>query len=58
MTREEYEEQKQHIEAEAEEARQEFVRARKRYDQLCEHARELRRQWQEQQKAADRFDEK
>lgn len=52
MTREEYEERKQRIEADAEDARKAFVRARARYDQLCEDARELRWQWQEQQKNA------
>lgn len=58
MTREEYEEQQRRLEADIEDARKAFVNARSRYDQLCEDARELRYQWREQQKTADRATEK
>ncbi len=54
MTQEEYEEKQRRLEADIEDARKAFVNARSRYDQLCEDARELRYQWREQQKTADR----
>ncbi|MGW1231418.1 hypothetical protein [Streptomyces californicus] len=53
MTREEYEEQRQRIEAEASVARKEFVEARSRYDQLCDELSELRHQWRDQQATID-----
>jgi hypothetical protein len=58
MTREEYEEQQRRLDAEIEDARKAFNAARSRWDQLCEDARDLRYQWREQQKAADRATEK
>ncbi|MET8694746.1 hypothetical protein ABZV65_19635 [Streptomyces bauhiniae] len=54
MTEEEYQDRKRRLEADIEDARKAFNKARSRYDQLCEDARELRYQWREQQKAADR----
>lgn len=52
-TREEYEERKQRLEAQIEAARQEFVAARSRLDRLYEDARQLRYDWQEQQRNGD-----
>lgn len=58
MTEEEYEERKRRLEEDIEEARRAFNKARSWYDQLCEDARELRYQWREQKKTADRATEK
>ncbi|MFF9787217.1 hypothetical protein [Streptomyces nigrescens] len=57
MTDGEYEERKRRLEVDIEDARKAFVKARARYDQLCEDARELRYQWREQQKTIDRATE-
>ena len=53
MTRDEYEQQQQRLEADIEDARKAFVTARARYDQLCEDARELRWRWQQQNRPAE-----
>lgn len=59
MTEEEYEERKRRLGENIEDARKALNKARSRYDQLCEDARELRYQWRQQQKAtADRATEK
>lgn len=58
MTEEEYEQRKRRLEQDIEDARKAFINARSRYDRLCEDARELRYQWREQQRAADRATEK
>ncbi|MDX2794627.1 hypothetical protein [Streptomyces scabiei] len=49
MTRDEYEAKKRRLEADIEDARKAFVRARGLYDQLCDEARDLRWQWRQQQ---------
>lgn len=58
MTREEYEEKQRRLEADAEDARKAYIRAKAVYDGICDDMRNLRIEWQEQQKAADRAAEK
>ncbi|WP_158102056.1 hypothetical protein [Streptomyces glaucescens] len=58
MTREEYEEKHRRLEADAEDARKAYIRAKTVYDGLCDDMRNLRIEWQEQQRAADRDTEK
>ncbi|MFE6520856.1 hypothetical protein [Streptomyces sp. NPDC057794] len=58
MTREEYEEKQRRLEADAEDARKAYIRAKAVYDGICDDMRNLRIEWQEQQKAADRATEK
>ncbi|MFI6653280.1 hypothetical protein ACIBI8_37530 [Streptomyces sp. NPDC050529] len=53
MTREEYEEKRRKLSADAEEARESLNRARAAYEGVTDQLRELRIEWQEQQKAAD-----
>ncbi|MBI0293271.1 hypothetical protein JBE04_01850 [Streptomyces sp. PRKS01-29] len=52
MTLEEYEEQQRRLSEDIEDARQALNLARSRYERLCEKSRNLRIEWQEQQKAA------
>ncbi|MGW4222971.1 hypothetical protein ACWEG1_05890 [Streptomyces bauhiniae] len=54
MTKDEYEDQKRRLEANAEDARKAYIRAKALYDDICDNMRNLRLEWQEQQKAADR----
>ncbi|MGW7630549.1 hypothetical protein ACWGKO_16665 [Streptomyces griseoincarnatus] len=58
MTREEYEEKQRRLAADAEDARKAYIRAKAVYDGICDDMRNLRLEWQEQQKAADRVTEK
>ncbi|GHC38008.1 hypothetical protein GCM10010348_76590 [Streptomyces anthocyanicus] len=58
MTREEYEEKRRRLEADAADAKKTYNRARTVYDGICEELRNLRIDWNEQQKAADRNAEK
>lgn len=50
MTREEYEEQRRRLEADAEDAKKVYVRAKSVYDGICEQLRNLRVDWNEQQR--------
>ncbi|MFG3585102.1 hypothetical protein [Streptomyces sp. NPDC047990] len=50
MTREEYEERQRALEEETREARDDYINAKSRYDRLCEQQRNLRIEWNEQQK--------
>lgn len=50
MTREEYEEKRRRLEADAEDAKKSYVRAKAVYDQICTDLRNLRVDWNEQQK--------
>jgi len=52
MTREEYEERRRRLEADAADAKKTLNRARAVYDGICDELRNLRVDWQEQQKAA------
>lgn len=52
MTRDEYEEQRRRLEADAEDAKKTYVRAKSVYDGICDDLRNLRVDWNEQQKAA------
>lgn len=58
MTREEYEEKQRRLEVDAEDARKAYIRAKALYDGICDEMRNLRIEWHEQQKAADRATEK
>jgi hypothetical protein len=57
MTREEYDQKRQRLEADAEDARKALNRARARYIQITDSLRDLRHEWLEQQ-ATDRAGEK
>ncbi|MFF8784862.1 hypothetical protein [Streptomyces sp. NPDC015125] len=57
MTREEYEEKRQRLSADAEDARKALNRARSRYEGITDELRDLRLEWRDQQ-AADRAGEK
>ncbi|MFD9868534.1 hypothetical protein ACFXI8_27195 [Streptomyces niveus] len=50
MTREEYEEKRRRLEADADEAKKTYVRAKSVYDSICDELRNLRVDWQEQQR--------
>lgn len=52
MTREEYEERRRRLEADAADAKKAYVRAKSAYDGITDELRNLRIDWQEQQKAA------
>ena len=52
MTREEYEEQRRRLEADAADAKKTYIRAKSVYDGICDQLRNQRVDWQEQQKAA------
>jgi hypothetical protein len=54
MTREEYEEKRRRLEVDAADAKAAYNRARALYDGICDELRNLRIDWNEQQKAADR----
>ncbi|MFF7335470.1 hypothetical protein [Streptomyces sp. NPDC008150] len=56
LTQERYEEQRRRLEADAEDARKAYNKAKARYDGVCEEMRELRIEWRKQQ-SADRDDE-
>ncbi len=58
MTREEYETKQRRLQADAEDARKAYIQAKAVYDSICDQMRNLRIDWQEQQKTADRADEK
>ncbi|MER8002948.1 hypothetical protein [Streptomyces sp. NPDC095613] len=58
MTREEYEEKQRRLEADAADAKKTLNRARAVYDGICDELRNLRIDWNEQQRAANRADEK
>ena len=51
MTREEYEEARRRLEADAADAKKTYIRAKSVYDGICDQLRNLRVDWQEQQKA-------
>ncbi|WP_264925677.1 AlpA family transcriptional regulator [Streptomyces sp. A012304] len=53
MTHEEYEDRRRRLEADAADARKALNQARAVYDGICEELRDLRVQWQEQQKTAE-----
>ncbi|MFK4801659.1 hypothetical protein ACI3K5_23630 [Streptomyces sp. MPA0124] len=57
MTREEYEEKRRRLEADAADAKAAYNRARALYDGICDELRNLRIDWNEQQKT-DRAAEK
>ena len=57
MTRDEYEEKRRRLEADAADAKKTYIRAKSAYEGICEELRNLRIDWQEQQ-AADRDTEK
>lgn len=50
MTREEYEEKRRRLEADAADAKKTLNRARAVYDGICDELRNLRVDWNEQQK--------
>lgn len=58
MTREEYEERRRRLEADAADAKKAYIRAKSVYDGICDNLRNLRTDWQEQQKATDSAAEK
>ncbi|WP_458089542.1 hypothetical protein [Streptomyces malaysiensis] len=58
MTKEEYEERQRRLDEDIEDARLTLNRARARFDQLCDDARALRVEWQEQQRKATTKDGK
>lgn len=51
MTREEYEEARRRLEADAADAKKTYIRAKSVYDGICDELRNLRVDWQEQQAA-------
>ncbi|NEA52415.1 hypothetical protein [Streptomyces sp. SID10815] len=53
MTREEYEEKRRRLGADAADAKKALTRARAVYDNICDDLRNLRYEWQEQQDATD-----
>ena len=52
MTREEYEEKRRRLEADAVDAKKAYVRAKSIYDGITDELRNLRIDWQEQQEEA------
>lgn len=52
ISEEEYEAKRERLEADVEDARKAHVRARSRYEQLSDELRNLRLDWQEQQRTA------
>lgn len=52
MTREEYEDQRRRLEADAEDARKTVVNARANYERICDELNELRCAWRDQQRDA------
>lgn len=50
MTREEYEEQYRRLEADAADAKKAYIRAKALYDGICDDLRNLRVDWNEQQR--------
>ncbi|MFD8609745.1 hypothetical protein [Streptomyces sp. NPDC059631] len=58
LTREEYEEQLRRLGDDAEDARKAYIRAKAHYDGICDQMRNLRIEWQEQQRATERATEK
>ncbi|WP_369212716.1 hypothetical protein [Streptomyces flavofungini] len=50
MTRDEYEEKRRRLEADADNAKKALTRARAMYDGICDELRNLRIDWNEQQK--------
>lgn len=50
MTKDEYEARQRRLADDIEDARQALARARHRFDDLCTEARNLRLDWQEQQR--------
>lgn len=52
MTREEYEERRRRLEADAADAKKAYIRAKSVYDGICDELRNLRVDWNEQQKEA------
>ena len=53
MTSEEYEEQRRRLEANAADAKKTHIRAKSVYDSICDELRNLRVDWQEQQKGEE-----
>lgn len=51
MTREEYEAKRRRLEADAVDAKKAYINAKSRYDGICDELRNLRIDWNEQQKA-------
>jgi hypothetical protein len=59
VTREECEEKRRRLEADAEDAKKTYIRAKSVYDGICDELRNLRVDWQEQERQhPDRIDEK
>ncbi|MEU4051256.1 hypothetical protein AB0F09_18915 [Streptomyces olivaceus] len=58
MTEEEYEERKRRLSADAEAARKAHIQAKALYDGICDEMRNLRIEWQEQQRSVDPTTEK
>lgn len=54
MTEEEYTEKRRRLEADAADAKKTYVRAKSLYDGICDDLRNLRVDWQEQQKAVQK----
>lgn len=50
MTREEYEEKRRRLEVDAEDAKKAYIRAKSVYDGICDELRNLRVDWQEQER--------
>ncbi|MFD6496763.1 hypothetical protein [Streptomyces sp. NPDC060188] len=48
MTREEYEEKRRRLEADAVDAKKTYIRAKSVYDGICDELRNLRVEWNEQ----------
>lgn len=51
MTREEYEEKRRRLEADAADARKAYIRAKSVYDGICDELRNLRVTWNEQERS-------
>jgi hypothetical protein len=54
LTSDEYEARRRRLEADAADAKKTLQNARARYEQICEELRNLRIDWQEQQRTADK----
>ena len=52
MNEQEYDERRRRLEADAEDARKTYIRAKSVYDGICEELRLLRLDWNEQQRQA------
>lgn len=50
MTREEYEEKRRRLEEDAADAKKTYIRAKSVYDGICDELRNLRVDWNQQQK--------